>query len=399
MKLLSSDIEKKIKEALKANKPKVVLGLCMVLGMNSASVVAAINNKAQEDVGPTHSYVAHSDIVDSNKVKAVTMAAYGEVPVQKLAAKSTVTDYVVEDNDDEVVLEEETEEETEVEINEEEEPNKVTDIEYNKLLGSRYVYILDIANNKISKEDSRPLVLDLEKKEFKKEFKKNIADDEVLVKEDEEEITLDNFDTVSLEKKIAFICEKYDLTDYEFKVVFSTLCHEAGWYYDDAFKVTTVLYNRINSKESIRYIHYLTKNVTEHGGDSLYSQVIATNYTKDGKKVQQFDGYISGVAGYDFDELLKKDNIEVKLDAFLDCLILLKLGEEYENPAFPLAPCFAKTCFWGDGKRNHFSNSIDTSDAVEGYNYPYTEYDKEFTREEVIEMAKEYIVSAKKRVK
>ena len=197
-----------------------------------------------------------------------------------------------------------------------------------------------------------------------------------------------------------FICDKYNLTDYELKVIISVVYHEAGWYYDDAFKVATVIYNRTKSKECIRYIH----NLTNLDGESLYAQVIATSYTSEGNKVQQFDGYLPKQAGYDYDSLLAESQAAqdydlVKLNGLLDCLILLKLGEDYENPTFPLAPVFSKIYFYGDGCRNHFSGPISSSDVVDNYNFPYEEYEGEFTREDVINMAKEYVISSKKRVK
>ena len=389
MKLLSNEDIKGLKQAIKDAKSQIIFALIIITIMNLCS--GYVTKKHEKVKRKAEQLIASCQEIDRDPYDDVNLLS---------------------DEDDEETEENENNDTNENNnvvvrsinaIRKKYDPNGMIDIkdEEMRLIAEKMMRYLSYADDSVAKKEFLEAIVNDSFKELINTKMVNIEkDEEVLVEEEsDEEITLDNFDTVSLEKKIAFICEKYDLTDYEFKVVFSVLYYEAGWHYDDAFKVTTVFYNRINSKESIRYIHYLTKNVTEHGGDSLYSQVIATNYTKDGKKVQQFDGYISGVAGYDFDELLKKDNIDVKLDAFLDCLILLKLGEEYENPAFPLAPCFAKTSFWGDGKRNHFSNSIDTSDAVEGYNYPYTEYDKEFTREEVIEMAKEYMVSAKKRVK
>ncbi len=228
-------------------------------------------------------------------------------------------------------------------------------------------------------------------------FKETVSDGVAILDDSvnaiEEGITINNFDKASIEEKMAFICEKYNLTDFELKVVISVVFHEAGWYYDDAFKVATVIYNRTKSKENIRYNHYLTKL----DGESLYSQVIATGYTKDGDKVQQFDGYLPNQAGYDFDSILESDNDLLKTNALLDCLILLKLGEEYENPTFPFAPCFSMTCFWGDGRRNHFSKPVVAGDVVDNYSFPENEYDCEFTREDVINMAKEYVISAKKK--
>ena len=233
-----------------------------------------------------------------------------------------------------------------------------------------------------------------------KEVINEVANDEVSLLDDtandvEEGITINNFDTATIEDKMAFICEKYNLTDFELKVIISVVYHEAGWYYDDAFKVATVIYNRTKSKENIRYNHYLTNL----DGESMYSQVIATSYTKEGRRVQQFDGYLPNEAGYDFESVLNKDSNLVKVNALLDCLILLKLGEDYENPAFPLAPCFSYTSFYGDGRRNHFSKPIAANDVVDNYSYPSEEYNYEFSREDVINMAKEYAISAKKRVK
>jgi len=224
--------------------------------------------------------------------------------------------------------------------------------------------------------------------------------DDISSENEDEEITIDNFDTASLEEKMKFICDKYNLTDFELKVIISVVFHEAGWHYDDAFKVATVIYNRTKSKKTVSYIH----NLTKLDGESLYSQVIATSYTKDGKKVQQFDGYLPNIAGYDFDSLLAesqaaRDYDLVKLNGLLDCLILLKLGEDYENAVFPLAPCFSKMYFYGDGIRNHFSGPIAASDVVDNYKFPDEEYSGEFTREDVINIAKEYVISAKKRVK
>lgn len=380
MKLFSSDIKEKLKKELRDNKNGFVFTLALIIVLNICSGYV----KAK-----------HESVIDETEQLIASCQAMDKEPFDGLG-----TLFLPNDSDEtEIMADTDGVEETSA--------NGITTglskytEEELKLIADKIMKYFSYADDSLEKKEFlETVVTDSFRELIDKDTVNEEQEEEVLVEEgNDEEITLANFDTASLEQKIAFICEKYDLTDYEFKVVFSVLCHEAGWYYDDAFKVTTILYNRINSKESIRYIHYLTKNVTEHGGDNLYSQVIATSYTKDGKKIRQFDGYISDVAGYDFEQLLDVENIEVKLNGFLDCLILLKLGEDYENPAFPLAPCFAKIRFWGDGKRNHFSDSISTSDAVEDYNYPYSEYNKEFTREEVIEMAKEYIETAKKRVK
>lgn len=130
-------------------------------------------------------------------------------------------------------------------------------------------------------------------------------------------ITINNVDLFSVEEKFNYICQKYNLTDFEFKVIISVVYNEAGWTYDDAYRVTNTIYNRTKSKEMIRYVHYLTGLA----GDSLYAQVIATAYGEDGTVYKQFSGYLPDIAGYDYDTLLKKDPDMTKLNGIFDFLI------------------------------------------------------------------------------
>ena len=414
MKLLSSDIKKNIKEIVKNCKRPLSAGLVLITLMNAGSIYAYVNKKGDDNAksNEIHQLSSNESNNDMNKVNLNKLSyvsgikdndiAYSYVPVMN-DIKENVVLYNNDENIEELFSDdsEEEEEETEEEVNEEE-TEEETEEENNSTTIDEY----DILIEKILRKYKEYYDKEKEHKRiYKLDFIRAIVADSMYglsneennyFKDNKEEgITVDNFDTASIEERMAFICEKYNLTDFELKVIISVVFHEAGWYYDDAFKVATVIYNRTKSKESIRYNHYLTKL----DGESMYSQVIATSYTKDGRKVQQFDGYLSNEAGYDFESILKNDTDLLKTNALLDCLILLKLGEEYDNPTFPLAPCFSCTSFWGDGYRNHFSNQIPADDVVDNYSFPSEEYNYEFTREDVINMAKEYVISAKKRVK
>lgn len=125
-------------------------------------------------------------------------------------------------------------------------------------------------------------------------------------------------DSFSIDDKIKFICNKYNLTEFEFKVVASVVYHETyDDNYDDAYRVINTIYNRTISKEYVRYISYLTGL----DGRSLYAQVIACSHSQDGKCYKQFDGYKEAEAGYDFDALLETEKSLLTLSAIFDFLI------------------------------------------------------------------------------
>ena len=355
---ISESTKKNIKEYLKSNKDSFVFALALVIVLNICSGYTFKNSdRVMSEVEQLLEDIKNEE--GDKKEESVVTEQNKEEKITKRDIISTIV------NMDDKTLE---------------------------MLAKRLNRHFKIANSNLAKKELIEEVVDEVVNEMANDDISLVNDD---VNETEEGITINNFDTASIEDKLAFICEKYNLTDFELKVIISVVFHEAGWYYDDAFKVATVIYNRTKSKENIRYNHYLTKL----DGESMYSQVIATGYTKEGRRVQQFDGYLPNEAGYDFDSILKSDTDLLKTNALLDCLILLKLGENYENPTFPLAPCFSNTSFWGDGKRNHFSKPIAAGDVVDNYSFPIEEYDCEFTREDVIHMAKEYVISAKKRVK
>jgi len=357
MKILSGDIKKNIKDAIKICKSNIIFALCMVTVMNAASIYAAITNKKESNASDEGLYVVASDdnffedeinevkldVVDSKKSVIIPVTSINYV-YKAMSMNSMANNFSISDEAIESIA------------------KKVKNYYYlSDKKASKQKLLESIIEEAIRVPASNDSYIDY--------YAPNkMSNEENLVVSDlfqDEEITIDNFDTASTEKKMEFICDKYNLSDFELKVIISVVYHEAGWNYDDAFKVATIIYNRTKSKECIRYIH----NLTKLDGESLYAQVIATSYSEDGTKVQQFDGYLPNQ------------------------------GEDYERPVFPLVPCFSKIYFWGDGIRNHFSGSIDSGDVVDDYIFPDEEYDYEFTREDVINMAKEYVISTKKRVK
>jgi len=131
---------------------------------------------------------------------------------------------------------------------------------------------------------------------------------------DNDEITINNMDLFSRDEIIKYICEKYNLTEFEFKVIASTVYYETfANNYDDAYRVINTIYNRTKSKRWVNYI----SSITGLDGESMYAQVIAPS---------QFDGCIS-TSGYDYDELLNKviydgtKPFENTLDAIFEFLI------------------------------------------------------------------------------
>lgn len=98
-------------------------------------------------------------------------------------------------------------------------------------------------------------------------------------------VKLDSYVTIVLtkEEKIKYILDKYNLTEYQFKVICGVVLSEAeSNSYEDAYAVINTIYNRTHSKNWIRSVNNTYGN---NSGNNLYYQVIAPN---------QFSVYESG---------------------------------------------------------------------------------------------------------
>lgn len=88
---------------------------------------------------------------------------------------------------------------------------------------------------------------------------------------------LDSYITIAItkEEKIKFILDKYNLSEYEFKVLSAIVLSEAETNsYTDAYAVINTIYNRTHSKAWVRSINNRFGNGK---GYSLYYQAIAPN--------------------------------------------------------------------------------------------------------------------------
>lgn len=87
--------------------------------------------------------------------------------------------------------------------------------------------------------------------------------------------TVDSYNTITItkESKIGIILNKYNLTEYEFKVICAIVLSEAqSNSYEDAYAVINTIYNRTQSKSWTRYISKMYGN---NKGESMYYQAIA----------------------------------------------------------------------------------------------------------------------------
>lgn len=89
--------------------------------------------------------------------------------------------------------------------------------------------------------------------------------------------TVDSYTTITITKedKINSILDKYNLTEYEFKVICGIVLTEAqANSYEDAYAVINTIYNRTKSKSWTRYISNMYGN---DKGKNIYYQAIAPN--------------------------------------------------------------------------------------------------------------------------
>lgn len=96
---------------------------------------------------------------------------------------------------------------------------------------------------------------------------------------------LDTYKTivVSKEEKIKYILEKYNLSEYQFKVICGIVLSEAqANSYEDAYAVINTIYNRTQSKA---WVASVSNRYGSGKGENIYYQVISPN---------QFTVYQSG---------------------------------------------------------------------------------------------------------
>ena len=347
MKLLDSYVKTEIKKAIKDNKAPILFGLILTSAINIGSLGALANNKR----------------IERNNFELKLVQDINESKVQdefqemvEDAARRVLVEKMKDDNNqvfyDTLPLEHD--------LNKEEEKpvlkastmstkngnykivqtrdlnlDTINSIDDEKVeeLAKRFKEYLDNTETNISKGELLDAIVsgtikemvtddlvttdDVTEEKAVEEVKGVKASQEFKVAKTIKEITIDTVDFYSEQEKFDFICDKYNLTEYELKVIISVIYHEAAWSYDDAYRVTNVIYNRTKSNETVRYIGYLTGL----DGKSLYAQVIATSHGKDGTAYQQFSGYLPSVAGYDYDKLLDSDPERIKLNGIFDFLI------------------------------------------------------------------------------
>ena len=290
MKLFCSDIKKGIKKAIKDLHDQIIFALIVVTITNIGSIGAIIDYNHRTKISDTYS-ISQSDS-DNISHKDDRTRDLGLVYVSNFKDAHSIDNYIetsnkitesVDNNLGENVSDEEDYEE-----------KKVVDKE---VLEKVKKYLLDYVNNSIYKEVTANDLLGIDKNEFNRE------------------ITIDNIDFFTRDQIIEFICEKYNLTEHQFKVIASVVYNETfANNYDDCYRVINTIYNRTKSKKWVNWI----SSVTGLDGASMYAQVIASG---------QFDGYKPSKAGYDYDELLNTviydgtKPFETTLDAMFEFLI------------------------------------------------------------------------------
>ena len=291
MKLFSGDIKKNIKDTIKAMKSKLAFSLSLIIMLNGASVYASINNTSN------NSDNSYSMEQDWSKVSA-------NVGDEKLIQDMIQYNYYSKE--------------------------KKLFSNANQL---SYKYSSVNYANDSRKPDNKSINMEtigaystLVNKNFPKRYLVNAIIDETIKEmssesyfytsesENNNEITVNNMDFFSIEEKIKFVCDKYGLTDFQFKVIASVVYNETfPNNYDDCYRVINTIYNRTKSKKWVDWI----SSSTGLNGASMYAQVIAP---------YQFDGCLS-TSGYDYDELMNTviydgtKPFETTLDAIFDFLI------------------------------------------------------------------------------
>ncbi len=87
---------------------------------------------------------------------------------------------------------------------------------------------------------------------------------------------LDSYNSleISVDKKLDYILEKYNLTNEQFKVLTGIVLSEADHTYEDAYAVINTIYNRTHSKS---WVKTASKKFGKEKGDNLYYQAILPN--------------------------------------------------------------------------------------------------------------------------
>ena len=342
MKLFSGDIKKKIKYEISENKKNFIFALCFlaVINMYGNSIV-----KKSEKVMAEANAVLNSDVENPKKERGTFRRA---ILVDYDYGNNTFTYSNGEEFEVKTPISKYKEYYVEKEVIRDELLNQV----------SYKTYLLDSANSMAYKEFFSKDLLDIKKDNFV--FK----------------ITPDNIDFFTVKQKMKFICDEYNLTEFQLKVVISVVYHEASWTYDDAYRVTNVILNRTKSKKN-----YL---ISRANRTNLYYQVIATN---------QFQGYVSG-AGYDFEKLMSEDKDMVKLNGILDCL-LFKLSvipfDSFKCNGSRSNDWIGATDYIRYTKSGNVYHSLLNQSDLSDENYelpPADEYRYELTREDVMNIVR-----------
>lgn len=298
---ISNSTKRKIKKAIRDMKNQIIYGMVLVTIANAGTVGAVIDYSRRTKVDNTYSISQNDNKRNTkrnNRVNGVNLVYTSaintdininddHINIYDMAITSDV------DKDEGATNDNNYDDERETGINQTYEEKNALNKE---LLESVKKHLLDYVNNAVYNEISDKDLLEIEKNDFKPE------------------ITMDNIDFYSMDEIIKFICEKYNLTEFEFKVIASTVYHETfANNYDDAYRVINTIYNRTKSKKWVDWI----SSVTGLDGTSMYAQVIASG---------QFDGCVRN-SGYDFDELLNTviydgtKPFETTLAAIFDFLI------------------------------------------------------------------------------
>lgn len=163
--------------------------------------------------------------------------------------------------------------------------NGVSDIDYaDPRVAAQMISAYDLKNERLIKLNN--LFASIDSNTFQENFV--ISQEGNLVYEEE-----NTSSEMSIDEKVNYILEKYNLTPFQFKVLVSVVYNEAAKdNYDDCYRVINTIYNRtINSL----WVDDISKQ-TGIDGRSLYAQVIASNPV-------QFEVYNPNTSGYDYDEI------------------------------------------------------------------------------------------------
>ena len=82
------------------------------------------------------------------------------------------------------------------------------------------------------------------------------------------------YDTYGYDKAISYICDRYNITYDEFKIVSAIIMAEGNHTYEEAYCVANTIYNRIHSISSINYVNAVFGMDV---GKSLFYQAVCPN--------------------------------------------------------------------------------------------------------------------------